>query len=214
MEAGNAGNAGKIIQRGAEAVLYIDEKDGSGSGVLVKDRISKSYRIREIDEKIRKQRTKKEAGLLKRAKCCGVGVPNASLSGDYIIKMDYIEGSRVKDALNAMKKAGQEEIAVGIGEAVAALHSAGIIHGDLTTSNMILKGGRIFMIDFGLGKLSQKVEDQATDLFLLSEALKSTHFEISGMMWEKIINTYALKYSNAREVMLRLEKIEKRRRYK
>jgi len=58
------------------------------------------------------------------------------------------------------------------------------------------------------------VEDQATDLFLLHEALLSTHFGIAERLWKKIINTYAQKYSNAREVMARLERIELRRRYK
>jgi Kae1-associated kinase Bud32 len=199
----------EIIQRGAEAVLYIGE-----GGALFKERLRKGYRIPEIDEEIRKQRTKKEVGLLYRARRAGVPAPNAELTDKYIIRMDYIKGKKVKDVLNGMCRKEQDEVAEKIAGIAAAMHSANIIHGDLTTSNMILKDGEIHMIDFGLGKVSEKVEDQATDLFLLHEALLSTHFGIAERLWKKIINTYAQKYSNAREVMARLERIELRRRYK
>jgi len=199
----------EIIQRGAEAVLYIGE-----GGALFKERLRKGYRIPEIDEEIRKQRTKKEVGLLCRARRAGVPAPNAELTDKYIIRMDYIKGKKVKDVLNGMCRKEQDEVAEKIAGIAAAMHSANIIHGDLTTSNMILKDGEIHMIDFGLGKVSEKVEDQATDLFLLHEALLSTHFGIAERLWKKIINTYAQKYSNAREVMARLERIELRRRYK
>jgi Kae1-associated kinase Bud32 len=94
---------------------------------------------------------------------------------------------------------------------VAGMHSADIVHGDLTTSNMILKDGELHLIDFGLGKLSHKVEDKATDLFLLWEAVRSTHFEISEKVWKTIINTYIQLYENARAVSSRLEQIERRR---
>ena len=43
----------KIINQGAEAVIE------SKGNEIIKKRINKSYRIKEIDEKIRKLRTKK-----------------------------------------------------------------------------------------------------------------------------------------------------------
>ena len=200
---------GKIIQRGAEAVLYLDEE-----GALIKERLKKGYRIPELDEAIRKQRSKLEVRLLDKARRSGVDAPNAGLTNKYIIRMDYIDGDKLKDVLNGMSGKEQDDMALKIGSAVAALHSSNIIHGDLTTSNMVLKDGRVFLIDFGLGKVSHKVEDKATDLFLLFEALRSTHSGISDRMWKNIINTYVQEYSNAQEVMPRLDMISRRRRYK
>ena len=201
--------SGTIIQRGAEAVLRLGT-DGS----LYKERLSKGYRIPELDEEIRKTRTRKEVGLLARARRAGVRTPEAEAIDKYIIRMDYIQGEKLKDALNSMKANEQDAVAAKIGAIAAAMHRADVIHGDLTTSNMILKDGEVHVIDFGLGKVSTKVEDKATDLFLLREALLSTHYEISERVWNNIINTYAQQYSNAREVMARLEQIESRRRYK
>lgn len=199
---------GEIIQRGAEAVLYRED------GKLVKERVAKGYRLPVLDEEIRKRRTKLETRLLEKARRAGVSVPGAEMEGKHVIRMDYIDGDRVKDVLNSMKSAERKKTAEKIGAAIAILHSADIVHGDLTTSNMILKGGELYLIDFGLGKVSHKVEDKATDLFLLYEALISTHIEISEALWKTIINIYMQKYSTASDVMTRFEKIGRRRRYK
>jgi TP53 regulating kinase-like protein len=100
-----------------------------------------------------------------------------------------------------------------IGEAAARLHSAGIVHGDMTTSNMILRENELFVIDFGLSKPSGKVEDQAVDLYLLYEALRSTHFRWLEEAWKNILKAYKQKYSNAGAVLDRIERIKQRRRY-
>jgi Kae1-associated kinase Bud32 len=128
--------------------------------------------------------------------------------------MEYLDGKKLKDVLNSMERKDRERVCGQIGEMVAKLHSSGIMHGDLTTSNMILMENRVMLIDFGLGKFSDKVEDQAVDLFLLYEALKSTHFDILEEAWEKIINVYSRNYPEARPVLKRIEKIKNRRRYK
>jgi Kae1-associated kinase Bud32 len=200
-----------IVKRGAEAVIY---REGGKSGVLIKERVRKGYRLPVLDEEIRRLRTPGEARLLGRAGRSGVLTPDAEMAGKYKIRMEEVKGERLKDTLNTMRKGKQKEVAKKIGAMVAALHSADIIHGDLTTSNMILKGGELYIIDFGLGKVSQKVEDKATDLFLLYEAIISTHYEISEAVWKTIINTYMQKYSTAPEVMTRFERIGRRRRYK
>jgi len=199
---------GRVLQRGAEAVIRLRE------GSIVKERVRKGYRIPELDETIRRQRTKLEVSLLERARRAGVRTPDASMTDKYIITMSNIDGEKLKDALNGAGKSARSRIAAKIGGIVAALHSSDIVHGDLTTSNMILKGTELYIIDFGLGRVSNRAEDKATDMFLLWEALQSAHFEIADMMWKNIINTYALKYSNAPEVIKRLESIERRRRYK
>jgi Kae1-associated kinase Bud32 len=198
----------EIIQRGAEAVLY---REGN---VLVKERVRKGYRLPELDEDIRRRRTKLEVNLLGKARRAGVLTPDAGMADRHTIRMDYIDGERVKDALSSMKASERKRTGEKIGAVIAALHSADIVHGDLTTSNMILKGDDLYVIDFGLGKVSHKVEDKATDLFLLYEAILSTHYGISGPLWKSIINIYMQQYSTAPEVMTRFGRIGQRRRYK
>ncbi|MCK5023093.1 MAG: Kae1-associated serine/threonine protein kinase [Candidatus Aenigmarchaeota archaeon] len=198
----------EIIQRGAEAIIYLEE------GKVVKERISKGYRVPEIDRKIRKQRTKAEAKLMIRAADCGANVPNVTLDDDFKLVMDHLKGEKVKDILNDVDNEKRADICSKMGEIIAKIHSSGIIHGDLTTSNMILVGNDVYFIDFGLGKFSEKVEDQAVDLFLLNEALNSTHTKFLSECWEKIISIYSKKHTKAKEVISRMEKIKSRRRYK
>jgi Kae1-associated kinase Bud32 len=202
----------KIIQRGAEAVLYLEEMDGKK--VLVKDRLPKGYRIPQLDDKIRMQRTRHEQALLLKAKRAGVAAPNIVDAGESRIVMEWIEGKKLKDSLNGMARSQRGGIYRLMGESIGRLHSAGIIHGDLTTSNMIFKDNRLYIIDFGLGRISGKIEDQAVDLYLLYEALKSTHLRLLGDAWKSILKAYKQNYAKSNEVLSRLLKIENRRRYK
>ena len=194
-----------IIAQGAEAVL---EKKGN---ILVKQRVKKNYRIPEIDEKLRKRRTRLEAKLLREAKRAGIPVPQVKEESEFILKMDFINGEKVKDILNPEN---YEDIGKKIAEEIADIHSNHIIHGDLTTSNMILKDNKIYMIDFGLGFHSQKIEDKAIDLYLLHEALESTHFNVLKKIWKIILETYKESYIEADKVIKTLAEIEKRGRYK
>ena len=194
-----------IIAQGAEAVL---EKKGN---TLVKQRIKKNYRIPEIDEKLRKSRTKQEARLIREAGRIGLSVPQILDESEFILKMDFISGEKIKDALN---QDNYEDIGKKIAEEIAKIHNSNIIHGDLTTSNMILKDNKIYMIDFGLGFHSQKIEDKAIDLYLLHEALESTHFNVLKKIWKLILETYKESYTEADKVIKTLAEIEKRGRYK
>ncbi|MEM7819648.1 MAG: KEOPS complex kinase/ATPase Bud32 [Candidatus Aenigmatarchaeota archaeon] len=203
------------IARGAEAILYKENKK------LIKERIMKSYRIKEIDEKLRRRRTRIEANLIRKARSTGIKVPQILEEEEFKIKMEYIDGKRVKDILNNNNYA---EICQEIGKSIALLHNFDIIHGDLTTSNMIIKYKKnigiqeksfdIYFIDFGLGFISKRIEDKATDLFLLHEALESTHFDIFKKAWKIILKAYSKNYVDAEKVINVLNKIEKRRRYK
>ena len=200
-----------IIQRGAEAVLCIEKIDGKK--VLVKERGEKKYRVAELDKKLRKERTSGEAGLLSKAVRNNLPVPRILDSSDFKIVMEYIEGEKLKDVFNQKSKNEIKNISSEVGSIIAKLHACGIIHGDLTTSNMILRKEKIYLIDFGLGKNSLKIEDQATDLYLLYESIKSTHFKHLDIIWENILEGYK-GYQRHKEVIKRLEEISKRRRYK
>jgi TP53 regulating kinase-like protein len=213
MDAGTGRPAGAgIIARGAEAVLYLQERDGRR--VLVKDRLPKGYRVPELDRDIRTSRTRLEGRLLDRARRAGVPAPGVLDSSDSRLVMEFVEGERVKEALNSMGARKRQRMCGLIGQAVARMHAAGIVHGDLTTSNMLLSGGRLYLIDFGLGRMSRKPEDQANDLYLLREALKSAHFAFLDQAWKSIIKVYIQDYSKSKDAIARLEKIDKRRRYK
>lgn len=203
----------KLIKQGAEAKLFLSKKDGQK--ILVKDRIKKNYRIEQIDEKIRKSRTSQEFNLLSDAKRNGIPTPRI-LDVDkknYKIIMEFIDGERVKELLNKSDKKTVKKLCFEIGGLIGKLHAAGIIHGDLTTSNMISRDNKIHFIDFGLGSFSRKIEDQGTDLRLLHEALKSTHHQILDISWENVIEGYKNEYSKADQVLNRVSEIEKRARY-
>ncbi len=199
------------ICSGAEAALYLEEKDGRK--VLVKERIEKKYRVKQLDEKLRKERTSGEVGLLDKAIRNGLPVPRVLDSTNYKIVMEFLQGEKLKDGLNTKNEKEIKSISKQMGSVVAKLHNSGIVHGDLTTSNMILLGDKIFLVDFGLGKNSSKIEDQATDLYLLYEAIKSTHFEFLDLIWKEVLEGYK-EHPKHKEVLKRFEEISKRRRYK
>jgi TP53 regulating kinase-like protein len=197
----------KIIGRGAEAVLT--RKDSH----LVKDRIKKSYRIDILDDKLRKQRTRKEAKLLAKASKL-IPVPEIIKTDEKEkIEMEFLEGKKLSEHLDELKNA--EEICKEIGENMAKLHDAGIIHGDLTTSNMILsdKDNKVYFIDFGLGFESKKIEDKAVDLHLIKQALEAKHFRNFEKFFQSVLEGYKTSKHHIATIA-RLKAVEKRGRYK
>ncbi|MCD6367732.1 MAG: Kae1-associated serine/threonine protein kinase [Candidatus Aenigmarchaeota archaeon] len=197
----------KLVGRGAEAILYVE------NGVLVKERISKGYRIKELDEKLRSRRTKLESRIMIRARRYGVNVPKVMKTEDYKIFMEFIEGKRLKEFFNETTSENRKKIAKEVGRMIGLLHSSGIIHGDLTTSNMILRDGELYFIDFGLAFHSTSVEDRAVDLHLLEQAYLSTHHEYFEELWSSTIIGYKETFENWGKVLSRLEEIKKRGRY-
>ena len=197
----------KLIAHGAEAKIFLLDN------FITKDRIKKSYRIPELDEKIRKQRTKSEIKLLNKASKI-INCPTPEKTKDFDkIKMPFINGKKLSEHLDKFSLAKQKQICRQIGEDVAKLHNADIIHGDLTTSIMILKKDKVFIIDFGLGFISRKIEDKAVDLHLLKQALEAKHFKHWEVLIKEIIKEYK-KYPEAEKVLERLKAVEKRGRYK
>ena len=197
------------IAQGAEAVLYIKKIDGQK--VLIKERIRKKYRIKQIDEKLRKIRTKAEAKLLTEARKVGVHTPKIVKLTEDKIFMEFIEGKRVKEFLNSADEKTIKDVCKKIGQSIGKLHAANIVHGDLTTSNILISNDKLYFIDFGLGRFSRRIEDKAVDLKLLKEALQSTHWKILKLCWDNILKGYK-KYSEE-DVIKRIKDIEKRVRY-
>ncbi|PIN77384.1 Kae1-associated kinase Bud32 [Candidatus Woesearchaeota archaeon CG10_big_fil_rev_8_21_14_0_10_34_12] len=206
----------KILYQGAEAIISLD------NNIVKKHRLKKPYRISEIDEKLRKLRTKSEAKLLEKLKG-RINVPKIIEINDKNneVIMEFIKGKKLSEHLDSFSLKQQEEICRTIGEETGKFHDLDIIHGDLTTSNMILADGseesnedcKIVFIDFGLGFHSQRKEDKAVDLHLLKQALEAKHFQ----NWEKLFNSVLQGYKkskNSKAVISQLKIVESRGRYK
>jgi TP53 regulating kinase-like protein len=200
----------KIIQQGAEATIL---KKGNR---VIKRRESKSYRIPEIDEKIRKLRTRSEAKLLKKASEI-ISIPkieNVDEKSKEII-MEFINGKKLSEHLNKFPLKEQKQICRQIGESISRLHDSNIIHGDLTTSNLLLKGKDVYFIDFGLGFHSHKIEDKAVDLHLLRQALEAKHFKNWKALFNEVLKGYSKKNpKDSTKIIERFRAVERRGRYK
>lgn len=198
----------KIIEQGAEAI--IEQHDDK----IVKKRIEKSYRHVSLDKSLRKFRTRREAKVLKVLQDMGFPSPKLKLVDDKImeIHMQEIKGNKVKDILEEDHVLYSKEI----GKRIAELHMKDIIHGDLTTSNMIKckETQKIHFIDFGLSKFSDKVEDKAVDLHLLQRALESKHHKIFEACFENVKISYQETNPDHKEVFERYEKVKARGRNK
>lgn len=203
-----------LLYQGAEAkivkTIYL------GYPVVEKRRVNKRYRIQEIDTRLIAMRTREEAKLMSSARKQGVCVPIIydvdHLNG--VITMEYLEGSRIKDIYNTLSDEKRKDICQSIGENIGRLHNGDIIHGDITTSNMILSNERIHFIDFGLGEINQDVEAKGVDLHVLMEALESTH-SIYANEFKYVMEGYTQSFKgNPVEVEHKIKDIVKRGRYR
>lgn len=199
----------ELISQGAEAKLF---RDGN---FVIKERTAKNYRIRQIDEKIRKLRTRREINILERASKI-IPVPKiygGSSEKEFKIVMDYIRGKKLSDSLDSFPEKKRIKICRLIGESVAALHNKDIIHGDLTTSNMII-GDKLYFIDFGLSFVDPKTEHKAVDLHLLKQALESRHYGHYATSFNAVLEGYKNISKEYKAILNRLDEVEGRGRYK
>ncbi len=204
-----------FFKQGAEAILAQNFLDGVN--VISKKRSPKGYRNFELDLKIRKERTKSETKLLKQAA--------AVINTPKIVSINETDGEIVLEFINgrALKEVVEKNpsLCIEAGKNIRVLHDCGVIHGDLTTSNIIVanekdsllfdrikKNGPLFFVDFGLGFFSKKLEDKAVDLVVFKKTFNATH---SGLKngWELVMQGY----SPNKELVERMKAIEKRARY-
>ena len=204
------------MKKGAEASLFLEE--WHGRRVIMKRRLEKKYRLSELDAAIRSQRTLKEPQLIHRAKEAGVPTPTIFLvdTTDANIVMEYIDGKQVKRVLDGLSSAERLQLCRHIGAMIGRLHRQGIIHGDLTTSNMILTSlGKVFFVDFGLGERSTELEVKGVDLHLMKRALQSTHYRYADECFEAVLECYSetVGAGVAKTVLEKIREIERRGRY-
>ncbi len=219
----------RIIAQGAEAILI---RQGT---ILKKDRIKKSYRHKNLDTFLRASRTRHESRIMDKASKL-ILIPKILKTTEHEIDMDFIEGEKLSNYLDKMPESKAIKVCRTIGQQVSKLHQANIIHGDLTTSNMIwinkTKGSaklklkrikpqdklhtnsKLYFIDFGLSFHSPRVEDKAVDLHLIKQAIESKHFKKSNIYMKNIITGYKESNPQSSQILKQLEKVESRGRYK
>jgi Kae1-associated kinase Bud32 len=206
----------ELIYKGAEAHVY--KSTWHGFDVVIKRRIPKAYRIDALDRELRRRRTIFEAQLLMDAKRVGVPAPTVLMMDPFeaLLVMTFVEGRRLRERLEEVDDTEVKVLCHRLGETVARLHEAGIQHGDLTTSNMILsEDGRIFLIDFGLGSYDSDAEALGVDLLLVKRALMSAHYRRAKKAYEAFLEGYKgrIGEERAREVVAKVREIEERGRY-
>ncbi|KAK2589202.1 hypothetical protein KPH14_002012 [Odynerus spinipes] len=223
----------ELISQGAEACLY----KGSylGRPTVVKERFVKTYRHPDLDSRLTKDRIKAEARAIVRAKAAGVATPALYLVNfdRRSIYMEYVENAIVlknfiDDNVSEKSDVGHivDFIGEGLGLLVAKLHSKNIVHGDLTTSNILLRNiseetwagnevsNHFVVIDFGLARVDSTVEDKAVDIYVLERSLLSAHSEVSNL-FPKIYTSYQKHYGNkaqCKEIVNKYEEVRARGR--
>jgi len=205
-----------LIKKGAEASLFLEE--WHNRKVIMKRRRPKKYRIPELDLMIRSQRTVHEPNLIHKAKEAGVPTPTIFMVdlAEANIVMEFVEGKQVKEVLDHVSAEERLRLSKLIGKMIGRLHKHGIIHGDLTTSNMLLTPyGKVVFVDFGLSERSVELEPKGVDLHLMKRTLQSSHYKHAKECFKAVMEGYAeaVGMEEAKKVTAKIREIEKRGRY-
>jgi TP53 regulating kinase and related kinases len=204
--------------RGAEAKLR--RVDWWGFPALVKERDSKSYRPKALDERLRRERTRTEARLLVDARRLGVRTPivyDVDLM-HHRLTLEEIPGPTLKQVLEdpAVPPEDLEGAVRSFGEALGRLHAGGISHGDLTSSNVLFpdgpKGAPAFL-DLSMGSRSPGIEELGIDLHLVEEDLKALHPRSDALVRAFLRGYDAGNPAGAKDVRQRVKAIRGRIRY-
>jgi len=188
--------------QGAEAKVTVK------TDKVEKRREEKTYRHPQLDKRLRSERTSEEIRNTQRARKFGANTPEVEKKDEKTLEMEKITGKPVKECLD-----NNEELMNYAGENTAKMHSGDVIHGDLTTSNMMWTGEEIYIIDFGLSEISERIEDKAVDIHLLKQVLESSHPEKAEKAWEKFVEGYR-ELEESGKILEQLKEVESRGRYK
>jgi len=182
-----------------------------------KSRVAKPYRITELDSTIRRSRTSHEATMMQEVRKLGVPVPIIQhIDPDTsTLIMEYINGPTLKEELYRLSAKERRSRCIELGEILGLMHEGGAVHGDLTISNVLSENGRLFMIDFGLGDLSDQIEAKGVDLVLLNRAIKSTHYAFHTSLFKAFLEGYSrvVGKKDGEETLHKMREIERRGRY-
>ncbi|MGC8601096.1 MAG: Kae1-associated kinase Bud32 [Thermoprotei archaeon] len=200
---------GSLIAKGAEAELWSGTM--LGMPVVIKKRVSKAYRDPSLDFRLRANRTFEEGRLISKAYLAGVSVP-APLYIDpisFILVESFIKGELLRDIVD------RQGLMKSVGVEVAKMHKTGMVHGDLTTSNVLISDkGKPVIIDFGLGAFSSDLEDLGVDMLLMKKSLEANVPTKADKLYSEFVEGYREVAGTATdEVYKKAEEIERRGRY-
>ena len=200
-----------VIKRGAEATISLGTF--IGRTVVMKKRERKEYRDERLDSRIIKTRTRNEVRSMAAARAAGMHIPwiyDVDMDGGTIV-MQFINGQRLNSLLYNLGESERLSLERSFGAEIARMHRAGIAHGDLTTSNIIVMGQDLYFIDFSMATRPADTEQLGVDLRLLKEVYKSTHSEFESE-YQEVLAGYIGAGGDA-AVVDRVAEIEKRARY-
>ncbi|KAM4622970.1 EKC/KEOPS complex subunit TP53RK [Discoglossus pictus] len=206
-----------LLKQGAEAKVY--RGLFLGKPAVVKERFPKAYRHPALDEKLTHKRTAQEVRSILRCRKAGIAAPVVYFV-DYVsncVYLEDIEGSiTVRDYIISIKDDCKlYDLAEKIGQLLARMHDEDVIHGDLTTSNMLLRSPfdelNLVLIDFGLSFISALPEDKGVDLYVLEKAFLSTHPNTEEV-FKALLKSYSTTSKKSGPVIKKLDEVRLRGR--
>nr|XP_057911171.1 EKC/KEOPS complex subunit TP53RK [Doryrhamphus excisus] len=215
----------ELLKQGAEARIY--KTLFLGRPTIVKERFQKRYRLPLLEEKLTHRRTVQEVRSILRCRRAGISAPVVYFV-DYTSHCIFLEeiqdSSTVRDHIASTQRSTSsvsdvslECLAQMMGSTLAKMHDEDVIHGDLTTSNMLLRRPaghgecELVLIDFGLSSISALPEDKGVDLYVLEKAFLSTHPNTEAL-FQKILKTYAASSKKSAAVLKKLDEVRLRGR--
>uniref|UniRef100_A0A2K5J171 non-specific serine/threonine protein kinase n=1 Tax=Colobus angolensis palliatus TaxID=336983 RepID=A0A2K5J171_COLAP len=198
----------ELVKQGAEARVFRGRFQGRAA--VIKHRFPKGYRHPALEARLGRRRTVQEARALLRCRRAGKVGPDPEIEGSVTVR-DYIESTMETEKTPQ----SLSNLAKTIGQVLARMHDEDLIHGDLTTSNMLLKPPleqlNIVLIDFGLSFISALPEDKGIDLYVLEKAFLSTHPN-TETVFEAFLKSYSTSSKKARPVLKKLDEVRLRGR--
>ncbi|KAL4624364.1 TP53-regulating kinase [Arapaima gigas] len=212
-----------LLKQGAEARVY--RGTFLGKPAIVKERFRKAYRHPALDEKLTHRRTVQEVRSLLRCRKAGISTPVVyfvDYTSHCIFLEDIVGSGTVRDHINSALQSEAERksldaLAAKMGQVLARMHDEDVIHGDLTTSNMLLREGpgdgelELLLIDFGLSYISALPEDKGVDLYVLEKAFLSTHPNTESL-FEALLKSYSASSKKSSAVIGKLNEVRLRGR--
>ena len=208
----------ELIKQGAEARVYRGRFQDKP--VIVKERFPKTYRLPALDQKLSQRRMNQEVRSMARCRKHGIRVPEVYRTDTQkrlIYMEDISDGVTLKEHLQLVggpeSDASRTALMEHIGQILAKMHDFDIIHGDLTTSNMIYdrETNNLTLIDFGLSFVSGLAEDKGVDLYVLERAFLSTHPNTEEL-FQRLLDSYSRGLTNSKSVIQKLDEVRLRGR--
>ncbi len=203
------------IAASAEGIL--EPVDLLGRAALAKRRLVKPYRHPSLDARLRAERTRDEARLLLAARRAGIPVPILydADRGDATLVLERMAGATLQEQLAHDAEPVRTARMAAFGAIAARLHSAGLVHGDLTLRNLLVpepaRADSLVLVDFGLGGFTQESEPRGVDLHILEEALEAVRPD-AAVLFAAFLTGYA--WPGAAAALKRLDEIRERGRYR